>query len=228
MWNTAVASYDYTIWEEENFTPNKPCSLGNIISKNNCVVYYSNPVTIKIDNFNNELNMTQWDPSDDVYDDIYSSVEDLLSIDEKEQKTIKRMAKKWYVLVGQLNEDGTYDKFAQAYVNYIWEKNWTISGAIEWLRSRPRNQKAVIPSPEVSPGMYYAETIEEVKNWWKLLNDWTAFIFAYLPEIAKKKLESKRINILQTVISDSAKSLLSNENDIGIDIINAVNKKSKK
>jgi hypothetical protein len=29
-----------------------------------------------------------------VYDDIYSSVEDLLSIDEKEQKTIKRMAKK--------------------------------------------------------------------------------------------------------------------------------------
>jgi len=227
MWNTAK-SFDYTVLEEVNFTSNKPCSLGNIISKNNCVVYYSNPVTIKIDNFNNELNMTQWDPSDDVYDDIYSSVEDLLSIDEKEQKTIKRMAKKWYALVGQLNEDGTYDKFAQAYVNYIWEKNWTISGAIEWLRSRPRNQKAVIPSPEVSPGMYYAETIEEVKNWWKLLNDWTAFIFAYLPEIAKKKLESKRINILQTVISDSAKSLLSNENDIGIDIINAVNKKSKK
>ncbi|EKD66472.1 MAG: hypothetical protein ACD_49C00038G0006 [uncultured bacterium (gcode 4)] len=227
MGNTA-RSYDYTVLEDVNFTSNEPCSLGNIIAKNNCVVYRSNPVTIKIDNFNNELSMTQWDPANDVYDDIYSNIESLLSIDKKEQLVINRMAKKWYVLVGQLNEDGTYDKFAQAYVNYIWEKNWTISGAIEWLSSRPRNQKAVTTDSKIGWKLRYARSREELKNWWILKNDWTAFVFAYLPEIAKQKLDSKRVNILQTIISDSAKSLLGDENDVGMDIINAVKANTKK
>lgn len=214
MGNTA-RSFDYTVCEEVKTTSDKSCSSGKIIKFNDWIVFCNNPVSIRFDNSKNELNMTQWDPRDGVYNDIYSNVETLLSVDKKEQNTINRMAKKWYVVVGQLNEDWTYDKFAQAYVNYIWEKNWTITWAIEWLSSRPRNQKA-------------------------LKNDGTAFVFAELPEIAKqklveqekrleeqKRLESRRINILKIVIKDSANTIL-DEDDIGMDIINAVNNKTRK
>lgn len=240
MGNTA-RSFDYTVCEEVKVTSNKSCSSGKIIKFNDWIAYCGNPVSIRFDNSKKELNMTQWDPRDGVYNDTYSSVERLLSVDKKEQLVINRMAKKWYVVVGQLNEDGTYDKFAQAYVNYIWEKNWTITWVIEWLTSRPRNQKAVTPDSKIGWKLRYARSLEELKNWGILKNDWTAFVFAELPEIAKqkleeqkkrleeqKKLDSKRINILEVVIKNSANKILDNEDDVGMNIIRAVTNKPGK
>jgi len=64
---------------------------------------------------------------------------EILSTDDKENKTIslmKEMEEDGYVLVGQLNANGTYDDYVKKYIRY--------AGTNEGLRSRARNQKAVI------------------------------------------------------------------------------------
>lgn len=64
---------------------------------------------------------------------------EILSTDDKENKTIslmKEMKDDGYVLIGQLNADGIHDEYVKKYIKY--------AGTNEGLRSRARNQKAVI------------------------------------------------------------------------------------
>ncbi|MDP2103714.1 MAG: hypothetical protein Q8K26_02235 [Candidatus Gracilibacteria bacterium] len=116
----------------------------------------------------------------------YATMSEILSTDDKENKTIgimKETEDDGYVLVGQLNADGTYDDYVKKYIRY--------AGTNEGLRSRARNQKAVIDG-----GM--------------LKNDGTAFIFAKTSEFNRtmEKMKDVPENIMDILMSSTRDTVM--------------------